>query len=403
MKHVVVVGGGQAGFSVVSRLRDLGFDGQVTLISQEPELPYQRPPLSKKYLLGEMERSRLYFRPAAYFAEKEINLRLGVSCRRIDAESRTVALNGELLSYDELVLVTGSVPRRIPAAIGGDLGGVHTVRSVADIDALKPELADSSRVLVIGGGYIGLEAASAASSLCEKVVVAEAEDRILKRVAAADTSRFVCNVHKRHGVEILEGAKIERLRGDGTVSSAIMSDGEESSFDVVIVGVGIAPATDLAESAGLRIENGIWTDSKCRTSAPNVWAAGDCTSFPWKGRRIRLESVQNAIDQAECVAENILGADKNYSPTPWFWSDQYDIKLQIAGLNTGYSQVVARKGNNEDAVSFWYFDAKQDFLAVDALNDPRSYMVGKRLLEAGKQVSPSLVADVEINLKSLLK
>ncbi len=402
MRQVVVVGGGQAGFSVASRLRDIGFDGHLTMICREPELPYQRPPLSKKYLLGEMERSRLHFRPATYFDEREINLYLGESCRGIDTDARRVLLDGDIIPYDDLVLATGSIPRKLPAVIGGNLGGVHTVRSVADVDALRPELVNGSRVLVVGGGYIGLEAASASASLCEQVVVAEAEDRILKRVAATSTSEFVCNVHKRHGVDVLEGMKIERLVGNGKVSGAVLNNGEEASFDVVIVGVGITPATDLAETAGLRIENGIWTDAKGRASAPNVWAAGDCTSFPWKSGRIRLESVQNAIDQAECVAENIIGADKSYCPTPWFWSDQYDTKLQIAGLNTGYDQVVAR-GGGEDAISFWYFDADQEFLAVDALNDPRSYMVGKRLLEMGKRVSPSDVANTQVNLKSLLK
>jgi len=400
MSHVVVIGAGQAGASCVAKLRNGGFEGRVTLIGAEPVLPYQRPPLSKAYLLGEMPLDRLFLRPDSFYTDQDIDVRLGAEVTAIDPQARTVTLGGEVLDYTDLVLTAGSVPRRLPAAIGGDLEGVFTVRDLADVDAMAPWCAAGKTALIVGGGYVGLEAAAVCSKLGLNVVLVEMADRILQRVAAPETSAYFRDLHRRHGVDLREGVGLTRLTGDGTVSGAELTDGTTLEVDLVIVGVGITPATALAEAAGLTIDNGIAVDAQGRTSDPHVWAAGDCASFPFRGERIRLESVPNAIDQADCVAENIMGAGKDYVARPWFWSDQYDVKLQIAGLNAGYDRVVTRDGGA--AKSFWYYSG-DTLLAVDAANDPRAYMIGKRLIEAGKNADPAVVADPEGDLKALLK
>ncbi len=400
MKHVVVIGAGQAGSSCVVKLRNLGFDGKITLIGEEPSPPYQRPPLSKAYLLGEMELDRLFLRPEALYAEEDITLKLGTRVDNVDTSAKTVTAGGETLSYSDLVFTTGSTPRRLPAAIGGELGGVYTVRDLADVDAMAPEFTAGRRVLIIGGGYIGLEAAAVAAKKGLSVTLVEMEDRILKRVAAEETSTYFRDLHQSHGVTILEGVGLKALEGEGQVSAATLSNGKTLQIDFAIVGIGIAPAAALAEAAGVALDNGIGTDALGQTSVPNVWAAGDCASFPYRGERIRLESVPNAIDQAELVAENIMGAGKEYVAKPWFWSDQFDVKLQIAGLNKGFDRVVSR--SVDGATSFWYYKG-EELLAVDAANAPREYMIGKRLIEGGKSPDPVVIADPDADLKALLR
>ncbi|NAZ37665.1 NAD(P)/FAD-dependent oxidoreductase [Rubellimicrobium sp. CFH 75288] len=407
MTHVVVVGAGQAGLALVARLRAEGFDGTITLIGAEPHPPYQRPPLSKDYLLGELPRERLYLRPEAFYSEHGIDLRLGAEAAAIDTGRRVVTLvTGAEIPYDELVLCTGSTPRRLPAAMGGDLRGVHTMRDIRDADALAPEMVPGRPALVVGGGYIGLEGAAVAAQRGLRVTVVEMAPRILARVAAPETADYIRALHRAHGVEIREETGLDRLLddGQGRVRGARLSDGAEVAADLVLVGIGIVPNTALAESAGIAVENGIRTDEYGRTSAPHVWAAGDCASFPHGEGRIRLESVGHAIDQAETVARNILGAETPYRAAPWFWSDQYDCKLQIAGLGTGHDRIVVRSaGAGEQAPrSHWYFRGDR-LLAVDAMNDPRAYMIGKRLIEAGRSPAPEVLADPATDLKALLR
>jgi len=401
MRHVVVIGAGQAGSSCVAKLRNGGFKGRVTLIGAESVPPYQRPPLSKAYLMGDMALERLYLRPEAFYADQGIELMMGARVDAIDVDKQIIAVKDALIDYDDLVLTTGSVPRRLNVGIGGNLDGVYVVRDLADVDAMAPRFVKGAKVLIVGGGYIGLEAASVAAKLGLQVTLIEMADRILQRVAAPETSDFFRTLHRDHGVDIREGVGLDRLLGEGSVTGARLSDGSEIEADFVITGVGIAPGTALAEAAGMEIENGIKIDAQGCTSAPNIWAAGDCTSFPYRGGRIRLESVPNAIDQAEIVAENIMGADKDYTAKPWFWSDQYDVKLQIAGLNTGYDRVITRR-TDEDSVAFWYYRGAE-LLAVDAMNDPRGFMVGKRLIEAGKSPDPALIEDPATDMKALLK
>ncbi|MEO0669379.1 MAG: FAD-dependent oxidoreductase [Pseudomonadota bacterium] len=400
MGEVVVIGAGQAGASCVAKLRNLGFDGGITLIGAEAVPPYQRPPLSKAYLLGDMTLERLFLRPESYYADQNIDLRLNAWVTGIDTGARTVSIGDEVLGYDDLVLTTGSIPRRLPASIGGDLDGVFVMRDLGDADAMTREFRPGRRVLIVGGGYIGLEAAAVAAKKGLEVVLVEMADRILQRVAAPETSDYFRALHSRNGVDIREGVGLQRLVGETQVTGAELTDGTEIEVDFVIAGVGIAPATALAEAAGITLDNGIAVDAQGRTSAPGVWAAGDCASFPNGDTRIRLESVPHAIDQAECVATNIAGTAQDYIARPWFWSDQYDVKLQIAGLNTGYDRVIVRDGGT--ARSFWYYQGDR-LLAVDAANDPRGYMIGKRLIEAGKTADPAVVADPDSDLKALLR
>lgn len=400
MSGIVIVGAGQAGASLAEKLRKEGYDGKVTIIGSEPYPPYERPPLSKSYLLGERTRERLFLRPVAIYAENDISLRLGVAVSDVDADTQRVIVGPDQIAYDHLVFTTGSVPIRLPAEIGGDLDGVHLVRSLADIDSVAPRFVCGARVLIVGGGYIGLEAAAVAAKLDLNVTLVEMAPRILGRVSCKETANVIRATHIRHGVDIREGVGLARLFGEETVTGAEFTDGTVLEVDFVVVGIGVRPNIDLAKAIGVGIDNGIATDEFGRTNIANVWAAGDCTSFPHKGSRIRLESVQNAIDQAEAVAQNILGAEMDYVPNPWFWSDQYDLKLQIAGLNTGYDQIVAR--NSETGLSHWYF-AGGRFVAVDAINAPRDYMVGKRILETGKTITADQVANPSTDLKALIQ
>jgi 3-phenylpropionate/trans-cinnamate dioxygenase ferredoxin reductase subunit len=399
MGHVVIVGAGQAGAALAAKLRALGATHRITMIGAEPVAPYQRPPLSKAYLLGEMPLDRLMLRGPDFWAAQDIALRLGTEVSAIDRDAKTITAAHETIAYDDLVLTTGSRARRLPAAIGGALGGVYTVRDLADVDAMASEFVPGRHVLIVGGGYIGLEAAAVAAKKGLRVTLIEAAPRILQRVACSETADWFRALHRSHGVEILEGLGLDRLSGDGRVTVARLADGQEIEVDFVIVGIGIEPETTLARAAGLEIDNGIAVDSLGRTGDPAIWSAGDCASFPHRGGRMRLESVPNAIEMAEVVAANILGADQHYVPRPWFWSDQYDSKLQIAGLGTGYDRIVIRQAGA--ARSHWYFQGDR-LLAVDAMNDPRGFMIARRLIEAGKSPDPAQISDPETDLKALL-
>jgi 3-phenylpropionate/trans-cinnamate dioxygenase ferredoxin reductase component len=401
MGGIVIIGAGQAGAQVAAKARALGYSGPITLIGDEASPPYQRPPLSKDYLMGLIGAERLWLRAPEFYREQAIDLRLGTAVQAIDpAQRRVVLAGGAELAYDHLVLATGTRPRRLPAAQGGDLAGVYTLRQLADIDAMRGEFAPGRRLVILGGGYIGLEAAAVARKLGLEVSVVELAPRLLQRVAAPETSAFFTALHRGHGVQIELGTGVERILGQARASGVRLADGRDLVADFVIVGIGVVPNAELASAAGLAIDNGIATDEFGRTSDANIWAAGDCASFPHAGGRMRLESVGHAIDQAEVVAANILGAGQPYVARTWFWSDQYDCKLQIAGLNTGYTQVVVR-GPEGGALSHWYY-AGERLLAVDAMNDSRAYMVGKRLIEAGQSPQPDAVADLAQPLKALL-
>lgn len=399
MSHIVIIGAGQAGAACAAKLRALKFDGAITMIGEENAPPYQRPPLSKAYLLGEIGVERLYLRKADFWDLNQIKLRLSTRVAAIDTVARKLDLGAEVITYDHLVLTTGARPRQLSAAQGGALDGVFALRNLADVDRMRAQCVAGARLVVIGGGYIGLEAAAVARKLGLDVTVLEMAPRILQRVASAETAGFIRDLHESHGVKIREATAINHLLGDGRVTGVMLDDGEVLPADLVIVGIGVIPETALAEMAGARIDNGIATDAQGRSSVSQIWAAGDCASFPLAGRQYRLESVGNAIDQAECIAANILGAAQVYVPKPWFWSDQYDCKLQITGLNHGYDRVVTRRA--EGKTSFWYY-AGTRLLAMDAMSDPKAYMIAKRLIDHGRSPDPRQVADPNCDLKLLL-
>jgi 3-phenylpropionate/trans-cinnamate dioxygenase ferredoxin reductase subunit len=400
---LVIVGAGQAGFSLAAKLRALKDERPITMIGSEDVIPYQRPPLSKKYLLGEMSFDRLTFRPDTWFAEHDVEIRLSTFVEEIDREEKTVRMqDGSVLEYEHLALTTGSTPRTLPASLGGDLAGVFTVRDKRDADLLADEMKAGRRLLIIGGGYIGLEAAAVARHLGLEVTLIEMADRILQRVAAKETADVMRAIHTEHGVVIREKTGLTRLIGeDGRVRGAELSDGTVIDIDFVIVGIGVTPNDRLAQQCGLDVGNGILVDEFARTSDPAIFAMGDCAMLPWKGNNIRLESVQNAVDQAESVAATLTGASEPYEAKPWFWSDQYDVKLQIAGFNLGYDETVTRPGIRQGSVSIWYYREGR-LIAVDAINDAKAYVTGKKLLDNGMSADKALIADPATDLKQLL-
>nr|WP_272210168.1 FAD-dependent oxidoreductase [Marinicella sp. W31]MDC2876031.1 FAD-dependent oxidoreductase [Marinicella sp. W31] len=400
--RIVIVGAGQGGFAVAAKLRALKDHRPITLIGAEAVPPYQRPPLSKKYLLGEMAFERLLFRPMDWYAENGVELRLECFVERIDREAKTVAMqDGTTIEYGTLVVATGASPRRLPKDIGGELDGVFVMRDKTDADRLAAVMKPGARLLVVGGGYVGLEAAAVARKFDVDVTVIEMADRILKRVAAPETAAIMGEIHRSHGVEILENTGLVHLEGEnGHVRRAVLSGGTTIEVGMVVVGIGVTPNDQLAKEAGLTVANGIVVDAFGRTSDPAVFAVGDCVELPFKGERIRLESVPNAVDQGEAVAAILTGSHMPYEPEPWFWSDQYDVKLQIAGYNGGYDRVVTRDGAREGSKSIWYFKG-MELLAVDAINDARAYVCAKKLLAAGINPAPDAIADPQTDLKAL--
>jgi 3-phenylpropionate/trans-cinnamate dioxygenase ferredoxin reductase subunit len=399
----IIIGGSHAALALAADLRKLSADAEITIVSSDKGLPYQRPPLSKAFMSQKVTLEQILLRPEDWYEANTIGLKSGLTVQSIDRRAKSVTLSdGQQLAYDHLVLATGARPRRLPAAIGGTLDNVYVMRELDDALTLMSRMKEGARLVVIGGGYIGLEAASEADKKGVSVTVVEAADRILKRVACPETADDVRTLHHGHGVRIFENASITRIVGENGHATGIeLSDGSFIAADFVVTGIGVNPDTALAEAAGLVVDNGITVNSRLETSDPAIYAIGDCASFPFKGEMIRLESVQNANDMGIVAAQNIMGADIAYKPVPWFWSDQFDLKLQIAGLNIGYNHVVTRPGAREGAKSHFYFRG-DELLAADCLNDGATYMITRRLLEGGKTLTRAQVEDHSLNLKSLL-
>ncbi|HEX5047682.1 MAG TPA: FAD-dependent oxidoreductase [Gammaproteobacteria bacterium] len=399
--HFVIVGGGQAASQAVQTLRQQGFAGNLTLIGDEPHLPYQRPPLSKKYLAGELPRERLFLRHAAFYAEKGVTLELGRRAVELDLAKHAMRLDdGRTLPYDRLLLATGSTVRRLPIA-GAELPGVHYLRTIADVDAIAARLAPNARVLLVGAGYIGLEVAAVTAQRGYAVTVVEALERVMARTVAPQVSEFYARQHREHGVAIHYGAAVRAFHGAAAVGAVELADGRRLDCDVAIVGIGVVPNVALAKEAGLPCDNGIVVDAHARTADDHVFAAGDCTNQPLgnHGRRVRLESVPNAIHQAKVAASGMLGAPTTYSEVPWFWSDQYDLKLQIAGLSTGYDEVAVRPGATPRSFAAYYLAAGK-VIAVDAVNSPHDFMNGKKLVAAGAALSAAEIRDPATDLSA---
>jgi 3-phenylpropionate/trans-cinnamate dioxygenase ferredoxin reductase subunit len=401
-EHLVIVGGGQAAAQAVQSLRQLAFAGAITLVSEEPHPPYQRPPLSKKYLAGELTRERLLLRPAAFYADRGVTLELGRRVEELALDARRVRLDdGRTLAFDRLLLATGSRVRRLDVP-GAALAGVHYLRTLADADSIVASLAPGARVLLVGAGYIGLEVAAVVRTRGHEVTVLEAADRVMSRTVSPEISAFYDACHRAAGVVLHYGAAVAALRGTARVSSVETTDGRSFPCDVVILGIGIVPNVELAAAAGLPCDNGIVVDELARTPHESVVAAGDCTNHPQPlfGRRVRLESVPNAVHQGKVAAGTLAGAPTPYSEVPWFWSDQYDLKLQIVGLSFGHDEVVLRGDPAARSFAAFYLAAGR-LLAVDAVNSPREFAAGKKLVATHAKIPRETLRDPTVDLATL--
>lgn len=401
-KSVTIVGAGQAGLQVALSLRLRGFAGRITLLGDENHLPYQRPPLSKAFLKGELEERRLYLKPVTFYPDQGIDLHLSASVARIDRSERVVVTgDGRTFGYDRLVLATGATPLRIPLA-GSNRDGVCVLRDIDDALALRQCLLRDGRLIVVGGGYIGLEVASAARQLGCDVSVIERLPRVMSRVTSPVVSNFYLELHRRHGVDIRLGETITGILGDDRVTGVRLGSGEELAATTVLVGVGVQPNQQIAAEAGLHCDNGILVDGGLRTSDPSIFAAGDCACrvLP-DGHTLRLESVHSARDHGERIAANLAGDAVVRDDPPWFWSDQYDVKLQTAGLSTDFAELQVRGDPGTGHFSVLYF-LNRELTAVDAVNDPGTFMAVKQLLKKQVRVTADAVRDPKLDLKSLL-
>tara|TARA_R110001583_G_C5671045_1_gene411120 strand:+ start:14763 stop:15932 length:1170 start_codon:yes stop_codon:yes gene_type:complete len=380
-----------------------GYTGELTLVGEEPALPYQRPPLSKAYMKGEFAEERLYFKPAAWYADNNVELVLSTRAIAINRTHRKVELeHGGHLDYDALIIATGSRPRGLPID-GADLEHVYALRGLADVERIRPQMVAGRSILIVGAGYIGLEAAAVAQQMGLKTTVLEMAPRVLARVTSPVMSEFYETEHRRQGVDIRTETSLSKLEGKGgAVTAAQLSDGTKLGADIVLVGIGILPNEELAKDAGIACNNGILVDRDARTSDPRIFAAGDCASRPLVhfGRAGRLESVHNAIEQGKLAAAAILGKPRPNEDCPWFWSDQYDLKLQIAGLSAGYDQIVVR-GSPEDRKFAAFYLKNGTLIAVDAINSPPEFLASKKLIMSGAKLSADILADTSISMKEI--
>jgi len=403
-QKIVILGAGQAAGTAVVTLRQMGHEGPITLVGDEAAPPYQRPPLSKAYFKGELPEARLYVKPAGFYDEKNVTLKLGQRAVSLDRTGKAVTLeSGEVLPYDKLIIATGSRPRVIPVA-GADLDGVMVLRTLEDVDKLQPLATRGKRLVVVGAGYIGLEAAAVASQLGLEVTVLEAMDRVLARVTSPVISEFYQEAHRSAGVDVRLNARMKGFVGEGGHLTGVeMEDGEVIPADIVLVGIGILPNQELAEEAGLTCENGINTDAQARTSDPDIYAIGDCANrvIVQYGHRGRLESVHNAIETAKIAAASICGKPAPALDAPWFWSDQYDMKLQTAGLLAGFDRAVVRGDMSARKFSVWYL-RDGEFLALDAVNMPGEFMAAKRLVGKGVRLDAEALKDPSSDLKLMI-
>ncbi|MDD7909314.1 FAD-dependent oxidoreductase [Pseudovibrio exalbescens] len=380
-EKIVVVGAGQAGSQVVQTLRQKGFEGDLVLIGDEPHLPYQRPPLSKKFLKGDVGEETLYLRPKEFYEVNKVELISGDPVVAVDRQKKLLELkSGSSVSYSKLVLTTGTKARALPIE-GAQLDGVLSLRGIADVEALRPLVAPGKKVVIIGGGYIGLEVGAVAKDLGLDVRIVELQERLLKRVVSDDVARFFHELHEEKGVAFHYGVGVERIEGDGRAEAVVLSDGTRLECDFVLSAVGAMPNDALAEAAGLETDDGIIVDGHGQSSDEDVWACGDCVRFFSQryGRSIRLESVQNAIDQAKTVAASLMNEAPDYDPLPWFWSDQYDIKLQIAGLSHGYEEAIT-VGSPKTGSFYVAYLKDGKLVCVDSINHPRSHMMARRVM-----------------------
>lgn len=400
---IVIVGAGHGGAQAAIALRQAKVEGTIAMIGDEPELPYERPPLSKEYFSGEKAFERILIRPAAFWAERKVDMLLNRRVTAVDPQAHSLTTaDGATIGYGQLIWATGGAPRRIGCA-GSDLIGVHTVRTRADADRMLAELDGVAQAVVIGGGYIGLEAAAVLAKFGKRVVLLEALDRVLARVAGEPLSRFYEAEHRAHGVDVRLGAAVERIEGEGRVTGVRMKDGEVIPAQMVIVGIGIVPAVEPLIAAAAEGGNGVAVDHQCRTSLPDIFAIGDCALHANRfadDMPIRLESVQNANDQATLVAKTIMGQELAYDAVPWFWSNQYDLKLQTVGLSTGHDAAILRGDPANRSFSVVYLKEGR-VIALDCVNATKDFVQGRKLVVERVSPDPAALADAAVPLKEL--
>ena len=400
-EKIVIIGGGQAAVSCASQLRSTGFDGKISIICEENSYPYQRPPLSKKFLTGDILAERLLLKKLDYYKTYNIQVLLANRAVKIDRDNKKIFLqNGEKIDYTKLVIATGSRAKKDPLDEGDNYSNVFYLRNLYDAKNLKNALHPGKRILIIGGGYLGLEVASVCSSYGMNTIVVEGADRILKRVAGEPTAAYLRQIFSIKGVEIIENDFVKKINDvENNVTSVELASGKIIYIDSLLIASGGYAEVNLAEDANLHIKNGIKVNERLETNDPSIYAAGDCASFYHNGNFLRLESVGNAIDQGKTVALNIAGETTAFNVKPWFWTEQFDQKLQIAGLCNGFTEIVTRQV--KDKVSFWYYK-NELLIAVDAFNDPQSYMIAKRLIEEKKSPKKEIVRDINSEIKDAL-
>ena len=402
-QSAVIIGGSHAAVQLVISLRQNGWEGQITVVSEEPHMPYHRPPLSKAYLAGDSSEEQLALRAPAAYEKLDVNFMLGVSVTRIYTQAYKLELdNNQTLPFSKLALCTGARARPLPIP-GADLQGVHYLRTMDDVGGIQQSAASAKTAVIIGGGYIGLETAASLRKLGIAVTILETESRLLKRVASETTSEFYLRLHQQHGTDIRCNTMATAIEGDAAVTGVVCGDGNKISADMVIIGIGVIPNTELACDAGLDVDNGVLVNEFAQTSHRDIVAAGDCTNHPnpMLKTRLRLESVPNATEQAKAAAASICGIEKQYAELPWFWSDQYDVKLQIAGMNQGYTDAVIRGDSGSSSFSVFYLKDNL-ILAADCINRPKDFMLAKKLIMQGKPTEAAALADETTELKTLM-
>ncbi len=403
-EKVLIIGGGHAAGQCAASLRQKGWRGDIVIAGEEAYPPYQRPPLSKAFLAGELAAERLFLKPAAFYDKERIDLRLGARATRIDRAEKSVAFeDGSAIDYDCLVIATGARVRRLKVP-GADLPGVGYLRDIADVDALRPRLGAGADLVIVGAGYIGLEVAAVAAKLGARVTVLEAAGRVMSRVAGETISHFFEDLHRANGVDIRLHAALAGFDGEDRVEAARLADGSRLACDLAVIGVGVVPNAEIAEAAGLAVDDGVVVDDCTRTQDPAIYAVGDCTRHPcaYLGEPVRLESVHNALEQAKTAAAAICGAPSPYDQAPWFWSDQYDVKLQTVGIGPGRAdREIVRGAIDDKAFSVFYFRG-ETLLAVDSVNRPADHMIARKIIATGAAATPAAVADPSFDLKSLI-
>ena len=403
---IAIIGAGQAALQTIASLKSGGFDGSIFLIGDEAYLPYQRPPLSKKFLNGTFERDRLFLKPDNFYSDNDINVLLGTQVTELDVTAKSLTCaDGAGIAFSKALICTGSRPRALPIP-GHELENIFDLRTIADIEAMRPHFKQGAKMVVVGGGYIGLETAASARQLGVEVTVVEAAERVLARVTKPELSAFFHKLHLDQGVEIITSAQVSAFAGEVHVSGVTLNDGTLVPADLVVLGIGIVPNSELAEAAGLTIDDGIVVDALGRTSHADIYAAGDCTNHPndLLGRRLRLESVPNAIDQGKAVASDILGAPVAYAAIPWFWSDQFESKLQIAGLSDTADSHCLRGSYESGSFAIFHFAGSQ-LVCVEAVNRPAEFMASRQLIKkaaAGRIYEADMLTDENMKPKSWL-